>query len=142
MKACVEDFINSIAGKEKETITLNNKDINISNGADLLVFNGHNGLMDVELDFIESVDKKVRDVSVIGCMSHWFFVDHLKHSKGYPLLMTTNLMAPEAYVLSALIDTWIMGKTESEIRSAAGKAYHQYQKCGVKGATKLFKTGW
>lgn len=142
MKGCLEDFIHSISGNLKEEIKVGDELIKISSGADLLVFNGHNGLMDYNIDFVETADEKVRDVSVIGCISHEYFVDHLKHSKGYPLLMTTNLMAPESYVVNALIDAWVMLKETEAIRQEAGKAYHKYQKCGIKGATRLFKTGW
>ena len=31
---------------------------------------------------------------------------------------------------------------EEKIHHAAGSAYNQYQKCGLKGAKRLFKTGW
>ena len=142
MEACLKDFIHSIAGKLPEEIKVGNELIKISSDADLLVFNGHNGLMEHDIEFVETEDENIRDVSVIGCISHEFFVDHLKHSKGYPLLMTTNLMAPESYVVGAVIDAWVGLKDEQEIRKEAGKSYHKYQKCGLKGATRLFKTGW
>ncbi len=142
MKACLADFLNSVAGIVKEEIIIEEDTIKLGSHADLLVFNGHNGLMDYEMEFVETADEKVRDVAVIGCVSHKYFVDHLKHAKGYPLLMTTNLMTPEAYVANSLIDSWIMLKEENEIKEAIGKSYHKYQKCGLKGASRLFRTGW
>ena len=142
MKDCLMDFMHAMSGRVNEEIVIEDETIKIGSNADLLVFNGHNGLMDYDIEFVETADEKVREISVIGCISHNYFVDHLKHSMGYPLLMTTNLMAPEAYVLSSLIDAWILLKEEEKIRTEVGKSYHKYQKCGLKGATRLFKTGW
>ena len=142
MKVCLIDVFESIAGSKKEIWQYDNDTIGISANADLIVFNGHNGLMDYNLDYYTSVDNQIRDVSVIGCVSHSYFKDHLLRAKGYPVLMTTNLMAPEAYVAEALIDAWVNLKPEHEIRTSAGAAYHQYQQCGLNGATNLFKVGW
>lgn len=142
MKVCLLDYLHSVAGKNKTELQLPNEVIGLSSNADLLIFNGHNGLMDYDLDFIASEDDIIRETSVIGCVSHSYFKDHLLASKGYPILMTTNLMAPEAYVMEALIESWLSLKNGAEIRKDAGSAYHQYQKCGINGATKLFKTGW
>ena len=92
-----------------------NQAIEIGAAADLLLFNGHNGLMDEEVDFLQSVDGKIRDVSVIGCISYDYFEEPLKMAKGYPLLMTTNLMAPEAYVMESVIETWANLEKEDDI---------------------------
>jgi len=110
--------------------------------ADLLVFNGHNGLMDHQLDFVQNKDGITREASVIGCVSHKFFKNHFLAAKAYPILMTTNLMAPEAYVAESLIESWLGLENEEKMRIAVGKAYNKYQKCGINGAMRLFKTGW
>jgi hypothetical protein len=56
--------------------------------------------------------------------------------------MTTNFMAPEAYVLEALIKAWATEQSDFYLRNSVGAAYHKYQQCGLKGATNLFCTGW
>ena len=142
MKQCLQDYLQSVAGKKKETLKLESNEIGISSHADLIIFNGHNGLMDYDLEFVPSEDQIIRETSVIGCISHNYFKEHLLASKGYPLLMTTNLMAPEAYVVEAVIESWSQLHSAAAIRKAAGKAYHQYQKCGIRGATNLFRFGW
>jgi len=143
MKVCLENFFESIAGKKVNNIQINNLSIGINGNADLLLFNGHNGMIDgYNIGFYENEDKKVREVAVMGCVSQSYFEEHLKRAKGYPLLMTTNLMAPEAYILEALVNNWALQKDGTEIRTEVGKAYHQYQQCGIKGATRLFATGW
>lgn len=64
------------------------------------------------------------------------------NSAATPLLWTTNLMAPEAYVLSAAIDGWLKKESDEQIRLRAADAYNKYQNCGVKAARTLFATGW
>lgn len=142
MKECLEDYLNSVSGQVDEFIEVNNENLGIGSNADLLIFNGHNGLMDYDLELIPSEDQIIRETSVIGCISHKYFKEHLLASKGYPLLMTTNLMAPEAYVVESVIESWLNLDDEKVIRQNAGIAYNKYQKCGIKGATKLFKHGW
>jgi hypothetical protein len=142
MKECLEDFFKAVSGKSDEEIEVENVSLGIGSNADLIIFNGHNGLMDYTLELTPSEDQVIREVSAIGCISHSYFKEHLLTSKGYPVLMTTNLMAPEAYVLEAVIESWMNLKTEQLIRKNAGIAYDKYQNCGVKGATRLFKYGW
>ena len=114
----------------------------MGSGADLIAVNGHNGLMDVDVDAPASMDRQPKDAVAIACISHDYFREPLANAGGYPLLCTTGLMAPEAYVMRAILDGWGGGKTPAEIRKAAGAAYHKYQKCGINGATNLFRTGW
>ena len=143
MQACVDDYIQSFAGLKKGKLAgENDSSIDLYAGADLLVFNGHNGLMDVQSAYIKNRDGRQREAAAIACVSHDFFKSHLNYAKAYPLLFTTNLMAPEAYNLEALINAWAGLKTEKEIRQEVGKAYHRYQKCGLKGAINLFTYGW
>ena len=51
-------------------------------------------------------------------------------------------MAPEAYVLSAALDGWLIHETDEQIRTRAAKAYASYQRIGLRGANGLFATGW
>ncbi len=142
MKECLHDYLHALSGTSKESVAIKDQTISIKSGADLLIFNGHNGLMDYDMNFVKNTDGRIREASVIGCISHDYFVDHCKQSKAYPLLMTTGLMAPEAYVMEGLINEWAMVKEEKEIKAACAKAYHKYQKCGLRGASRLFRSGW
>jgi hypothetical protein len=56
------------------------------------------------------------------------------------LLLTTGLMAPEAYTLHAAIEGWLKNETGAQIRERAAQEYHKYHKCGIKGARNLFYT--
>ena len=142
MKQLLEDYLDAIAGKKKEKYHALNSEFLIYSNADLIIFNGHNGLMDYDLDRVATSDSIVRETAVIGCISYEYFRPHLLAGFGYPVLTTSNLMAPEAYVAEGLINSWLELKSENEIRSAVGQAYNKYQKCGIRGATNLFYSGW
>jgi len=142
MEACLIDFFEGTSGASAKTIEAKSTKLGVYSNADLLVMNGHNGLMDVDVKHYESIDNKVRDVGLICCITASYFREHLLHSKAYPVLSTNNLMAPEAYVLNGLIGSWANQKTEKEIHSSVAQAYHQYQKCGINGAGRLFRVGW
>lgn len=141
MEECLTDFWLELNGTKNvgrdSSIGLINVD-----SVDFVIFNGHNGLMDTYELPATNKDGRRKDAAVIACMSHSYFTPLLEKAGGYPYSMTTNFMAPEAYVSHAILDAWIKSKSPSEARLEAGKAYNQYQKCGINGATKLFTWGW
>jgi hypothetical protein len=142
METCLTDFLQATAGVKFGSLMMGSDTLNMWGGADLIGFNGHNGLMDLDVDAPAYSDGHHRDAVVIACASHGYFAGPLEQIGGFPLLTTTNLLAPEAYVMRAVLDGWGELKSGPEIRLAAGAAYNKYQKCGLNGATRLFKTGW
>jgi len=142
MQTCLNHYFKSLANTRTDSILLDSNWLEISKQADLLVFNGHNGLMDINVPLTTFVQGKKKDAIAIACISKPYFKDHLIQTQGYPLLMTQHLLAPEAYVISAAIDAWALQKTENEVWLAAAKAYNTYQKCGMNGAKNLFGWGW
>jgi len=129
MEACLVDFFKSL-------VQLN------ADSADLYVFNGHNGLMDKQPGYFWNTSGTQKDVAVIGCVSYDYFADRLKCAGGYPLLTTNSLMAPEAYCIAALIESWANFKPEKEMRDDVSTAYANYQHCTVGAAKTIFKSGW
>ena len=106
-------------------------------------FVGHVGLMDVRLPlYSKHKDGTHRDAIVLACASKQFFGDAVRASGAYPLLWTTGLMAPEAYTLKAVLDGWIAGENQQQIRDRAAAAYDKYQKCGLQAAHRLLTSGW
>ena len=68
--------------------------------ASLIAYVGHDGLMDFQLaSFPTKRDEEKRDAIILACASKNFFADPLKATGAKPLVWTTNLMAPEAYIL-------------------------------------------
>ena len=115
----------------------------VGGSADLIVFVGHNGLMDFSLArYPKSKDGRRRDAMILCCASKNYFAAPLGQTGATPLLWTTGLMAPEAYVLKTAIDGWVLGESGEAIRARAATAYHTYQKCGLKAARNLFFSGW
>jgi hypothetical protein len=147
IKRATEDFLKAAAGVPGETVTISDrgKEVTLYFGgsANLIAYVGHNGLMDFRLTSFPQVrDREKRDTIILACASKSYFADALRPTGANPVLWTTNLMAPEAYVLSAAIDGWLAKENGEQIRLRAAKAYDQYQNCGLKGATLLFATGW
>ena len=145
MHECLTNYFASLAGKKKEVLKLENKnnlEIKAFGEADLIAFNGHNGLMDSYAALFINQDNRMRDAVSIACSSHNYFKKHLNIARAYPLLTTTNLLAPEAYGMEAVIDAWAMLEDGKTVRAKIGAMYHKIHKCGLKGATNLFHTGW
>ena len=137
------DFLEAAAGKPGEKLTAANVEFYTAGSANVVAYIGHNGLMDFTLpSHPKRRDDRQRRAIILACASKNFFSPALQQSGATPLLWTTNLMAPEAYVLSAAIDGWLKKETDEQIRLRAADAYHKYQRCGVKAARGLFATGW
>ena len=147
IKKTTVDFLESAAGRAGETLNVTTRqgDINLHThgSADLVAYIGHNGLMDFDLQITPiGRDARQRRAIILACASKQYFDKPLIPTGATPLLWTTNLMAPEAYVLSAAIDGWANKESDEAVRARAAAAYHKYQNCGLKAANRLFATGW
>jgi hypothetical protein len=145
IKSCLHDFFSAAAGRNAHTITITSGKAGMHGNADLVCYIGHNGLMDFSLDKLKrstaTPPKHVTDTIVLACKSKPYFEDRLVRSGARPLLLTTGFMAPEAYTLEAALEGWIRNENGEQIRIRAAQAYNKYQKCGMKGAQRLFYTG-
>lgn len=76
----------------------------ISSDAELVVYVGHDGLMDFPLaiDFARRSSAS-HSAIILACASRSYFLDLFRASGATPLLWTTGLMAPEAYTLKAAV---------------------------------------
>ena len=143
IKRCVADFFEFSAGRAVETNKANSVELHVGGVADLIAYVGHDGLMDFALDsYPHKADGRQRDAVMLACLSKRYFAEPLRKTGARPLLWTTGLMAPEAYVLKAAIDGWTLNEDGEGIRTRAATAYNQYQRCGMNAALKLFSTGW
>jgi len=141
------DFFAAAAGAGPESIPLSlpSRPITLTarGGSNLVTYVGHDGLMDFRLPFLTQKKNEIhRDAIILACASRQYFAEPLRASGAYPLLWTTGLMAPEAYTLKSALDGWIEHESNEDIRERAASAYNKYQKCGLKGARRLFATGW
>lgn len=142
MEETINDYLAALACQRTETLTLaaTKEQIPLSGGADLLIFNGHNGMMDnvVIKEWVNDSDER-KDAVINACATFGYFEEELRKAKAYPLLRTTNLLHPGAYVLTAVIDDWVHQQSMSTIAKNANKAYCKTQGCK---STKLYKWGW
>ncbi len=141
------DFLEASSGKAGEQLNIaqGTRKITFNSGgsSDVVVYVGHDGLMDFTLESTPRArDSRKRKAIILACISKKYFARPLERTGAEPLLWTTNLMAPEAYILSAAIDGWLKQESDEQIRVRAAKAYHAYQNCGLKAASNLFATGW
>jgi hypothetical protein len=147
IKSAVTDFLSAAAGKTPEDIRarVNSADVSVAAGgaADLLGYIGHDAFMDFQIAPIAGAKgNKPRRTIILACASKAFFSPYLRQTGAEPLLWTTGLMAPEAYTLMAALAGWITNEDDEAIRLRAAQAYDKYQKCGVRGANRLFAVGW
>ena len=117
-----------------------------SSAEDLIVFVGHNGLMDmfVVKPVVTAATKSYnlerdRKAIILACNSSQYFETTLHDIGVEPYVLTQGLMAPEAYSLEAAIKSWARGGSAHDARLAAAKSYARFQKIPEKNARWLFK---
>lgn len=122
MKHCLLDF--------EETIR--------SGKHDLVVYIGHNGLMDGRLTLDAAAPEHRSDVMVLCCKSADYFKDRITSQGGRPVLLTTQLMYPGSFLLHDAVESWLDGGKLEALREAAANAYAKNQGIGVKSARGVF----
>lgn len=147
IQRATQDFLKFAAGQSIQKIearaAAERWTLHAGGGADLVAYVGHDGLMDFSLpDYPRKADGRKRQAILLACASKVYFKGPLQRTGAEPLLWTTGLMAPEAYVLHAALDAWSRGENGEAVRQRAAEAYHKYQKCGLSAARRLFVTGW
>lgn len=145
MKQAISEFYFYAAGERPLPLTIKQaQTIKAGGDAQLVVFIGHNGLMDIESRIFPPKKPKEKprysknQAAVFACQSLSYFKKPLEDIGARPILLTTGNMAPEAYVLEALLESWRVGNSAEQRRERVAKAYHEYQKCGLSGARRLF----
>jgi len=137
----VQDFLNAAAGQNRTRLKCGDALIAIGGAADLVVYIGHNGLMEFNVaPPRRQASAGQKEAIVLACKSKPYFQPHLAALQCRAVLLTTGFMAPEAYTLQAALAGWLAGETRAQIKDRAARAYHKYQKCGLKAARRLFYT--
>jgi len=143
MKETIRDFFDAVSGAKLENVKADDATLQILGSAEMVAFVGHNGLMDFDLDAQpQKKDEDKRDAVILACASRQYFAAPLKKTGANPLLWTSNLMAPEAYILHDALEGWVNGETAEQVQIRAAAAYAKYQKISQKSAQKLLVTGW
>jgi hypothetical protein len=104
----------------------------------LVVFIGHNVLMDKQIAPPAQAAAKSCDAMVLCCKSDIYFRDRLTTLKVRPLLLTQQLMYPGSFLLHDILVPWAQGKDRATIRQAAAAAYAKNQKISQRAALGVF----
>lgn len=144
MAGALSHFLQLAAGHDPTKVKINgvNGQVHAGGASAVVVFVGHNGLMEMPPPIQPTPRPGARDRGsmVLACASRPYFLDILQKGGSHPVLLTNGLMAPEAYTLEAALVAFATGQPPSEIREAAAAAYHRYQKCGTNAALRLFSS--
>ncbi len=141
--AAIDRFLRLAAGYDGESIAApGTGQAAIAAGGDaaIVAFVGHNGLMDFAAPSCPDGRRGAppRSSIVLACASQQYFTGLLRAGGSHPLLLTTGLMAPEAYSLEEALHTFAGGGSPMEVRRAAATVYDRVQHCGLGGAMRLF----
>jgi hypothetical protein len=102
---------------------------------------GHNRLMDgLKLDRADHKSKSALPSFVLACYSEQYFGEKLRDAGAEPLVMTRQLMAPEGYVLEAVLSAVGDGVPKKEIRRRAVAAYAKWSKLSDGAAGWIFSS--
>lgn len=145
MKACLTAFLEASAGLRAEPVEVKDGTSVVTlagpGGADFLAFIGHNGLMDQQLAFqpTRRAPGATVPVAVFCCVSDSYFTAGLRYSGAEPVLMTSQLMYPGAFLLSATLEGWLAGEAPPRLLERAAAAYARNQGISVKAARGVFR---
>jgi len=143
IKQTTIDFLLACSGKGVTSIKNNNLEIPFGGAADIIAYVGHDGLMDFSLaNEFEKQNDEDRKAIMLACISKKYFSPYIKNTGAEPLLWSTGLMAPEAYILHDALNKWIDSGDKIQTRNAAAAAYSRYQRCSIAAAKNLLVSGW
>lgn len=137
--ASIGRFFEMTRGQHVEPIRVDGRDIAAGGAAHLVVYVGHNGLMDFDVPELHpGVEAgSPRAAVVLACLSDSYFSKVIRPHAA-PLVTTASLMAPEAYTLDAVVASWFTGGTRAEVLESAAGAYGRYQKIPIRSARRIF----
>lgn len=142
MYECLTDYFSFLAGKKSDSLKTNLTNLACGKDADLLVFNGHNGIYEARPDSCFATRQRQKDAVVIACGSYWNYLPFIENTNCYPLVTTTQSMYPGATVLNNIIESWANLESAESIRFAAAQGYHEMKNCGLENADRMFYSGW
>jgi len=123
-KTCLEDFENALQVGQY----------------DLVIYLGHNGLMDFSLPLPGAgpAQNQTPECIVLCCKSQSYFQSRIDALKAAPILLTKQFMYPGAFIIHDVLENWIENKGLKAYRDAAGRAYATNQKISLKAALGVF----
>lgn len=132
-------FLEMTRGQHAELVRIDGAEFTAGGAAHLIAYAGHNGLMDFPAPKLaaSAVRQPPRVAVVLACYSDEYFAALLRPHAA-PLVTTASLMAPEAYVLDAIVAGWFAGSAPADVNEAAARAYARYQKISERAGRRIF----
>lgn len=142
MEFCLNDYFSAIWEENTDSVNILDKAIPANGNADLIVFNGHNGLLDYEIVLKNKKCVNQKETAIICCGSYCNFIDKIKLYHTFPLITTLDAIPAEAYILASIIEPWAMLKSDEEIRQNVMRKYISIHHCTKEDADRIFVTGF
>jgi hypothetical protein len=138
-----QDLLLYSSGDAESLIGLGGKVLPIGGGADLIVYMGHNGLMDHKIEKVyRPVNDRKREVMILASMSRGFFANPIRATEATPILWTTGLLIPEAYILREALIGWVVREKSDRCAERAAEVYGRNKNVSLQNARKLFVSSW
>lgn len=124
IQKCIADFENAVYTRKY----------------DLVVYIGHNGLMDFNLPEPKTSEPSKKRPACIAlcCKSAPYFRSRIQSMGAQPILLTTQLMYPGSFIVHDVIEEWLKGASLRAIRNCAARSYARNQKISEKTARGVF----
>jgi hypothetical protein len=107
---------------------------------DLVGWAGHNRMMDgTKPPALANAEERSPIPSfVLACRSRSYFEGPLTERGSTPIALTRDLMAPEGYVVDAVVDGFAANESRAAVRKRAVTAYAKFQRIEEKAAGSIF----
>ncbi len=109
---CMEDYMNGAFNTNYTTIAFNDRSLGLHSRADLLVYVGHNALMDKHIDPpLVKEGLKAPDLMLFTSFGKQLLEPILKNSKAKVLFSSDGLISPDEFTLESELAQWVDRET-------------------------------
>lgn len=138
IRRCLQGYVRAAAGEDVEEVRVGDVTLKAGGASALVAYIGHNGLMEFEVEWVARQPQTPKPAITLCCLSQSYFAGRLRQAGARPLLSTTQLMYPGAFILHDALEAWLRDRDGHSVREAAGRAYAKNQGISVKAASGVF----
>ena len=138
IRRCLQGYVRAAAGEDVEEVRVGETILKAGGASALVAYIGHNGLMEFEVEWMARQSQVPKPVVTLCCLSQSYFSEKLRQAGARPLLSTTQLMYPGAFILHDALEVWLKDRDGRGVRDAAARAYAKNQGISVRAASGVF----
>jgi len=139
MRATVMDALGS---RPPRVIQIAGRTLSFGSGSDIVGYLGYNAIKDGHTILPSSMDSRTRtDARGVFFICAWgteYLDAGLRRLGLYPVLLVTQHVAPEAYILRGITDALVVGQVESGFSIHAAQQYARYAGVNFNEAKRIF----